>query len=341
MKDKFARSFQYFSGMSALKKVLIVFVALLIFIIVVEQPGSESSKKIKNIRYFLPRLVTEDVQKIQIKKPDADKPITLEKKDNRWKVTNDHALPADETKVSAFLKSMLALQLGDLVSKNKDHVSIYMADEAQGVHVQVWDKTQKTVADFYAGQTIPEGQYLRRADSSEVYKTIPTLDPYLHQDSDAWKDKTLIAVKEDTAATVSLVSNDSETTLEKDDKGSWNEAGPENNPANELSVRTLFDKLKQLQADSFADIVDASQINFTKPDYKISVNKTDGSSDAVLFSGPDTDGKYYAKNAGSDFVYNVSKSMIDNIFGLNFKPEDTSKNETPASIAPENSSSVK
>ena len=329
MNEKFNRYFQYFREMSPLKKVLIVFVALLIFIIVVEQPGSDSSKRAKNERYFLPRLVADNVQKFEIKKPSTNA-ITLQKKDGKWKVTNGHDFPADETKVSDFLKSMMNLKQGDLVSKNKEHIGIYLADESTGVHVQVWDSS-KQVADFYAGQIIDDGQYLRDTDSDEVYKTIPSLDPYLHQSPDDWKNKTLVSADQDKTTQVELDSPSGELVLAKDTKGTWNEMQPEKFAANELSVRTLFDQLKDLKADSFADSVDASQANFEKPDYRISLRLADNSSVQVSFTGPDKDKKYFAKTSGSEFIYNVSQSFMDNIFGLKFNPDNAKNPDTSLS----------
>ena len=330
MSEKFAKSFQYFSKMSALKKVLIVFAALLIFIIVVEQPGTDASKRKKNEKFFIPKMAIEQVQKIEIKSPDNEKPVLLEKNDNQWRVTNGHSLPADENKVGDFLKALLNLKQGDLVSKNKDRISIFSVDEAKGICVHIWDNKNRIVADFYAGETIPEGQYLRRADSNDVYETIPSLLAFLNENSDGWKDKTFLSVKEEDARRIALQSPDGETVLEKGKTSLWRVTQPEDYEADSLSIRTLFDQLKQVKADAFADSVEGSQIDFEKPDYKISVRKADDSLVLVLFTGPDKDSKYYAKNPDSNFIYSVSKNLIDNIFGLKFKPTVT----TPATMTP-------
>jgi len=330
MSDKLAKSFQYFSKMSTLKKVLIVFAALLIFIIVVEQPGTDASKRKKSEKFFIPEMAIEQVQKLEIKSPNNEKSVVLEKSDNQWRVTNGHSLPADESKVSDFLNTLLSLKQGDLVSKNKDRISIFSVNEAKGTHVLIWDAKSKSVADFYAGQPVSEGQYLRRAGSNDVYETIPSLTTYLNEDSDGWKDKTFLSVKEGDVRRLALKSPEGELVLEKNQTSPWRVTQPEDYEADSLSIRTLFDQLKQVKADAFADTVDGSQVNFDKPEYKISVRKADDTLILVLFTGPDKEGKYYAKNPDSTFIYSVSKDLIDNIFGLKFKSTAT----TPTAMTP-------
>ena len=328
MSEKFARSFQYFSKMSTLKKVLIVFVALLIFIIVVEQPGTDASKKIKSQKFFIPAMAIEQLQKIEIKSPKQVQSVVLENSDNKWRVTSGHSFPADMSKVSDFLNALLSLKQGDLVSKNKERISIFSVDEVKGIHVLLWDSKNRGIADFYAGQPISEGQYLRRNGSYDVYETIPSLISYLNEDADGWKDKTLLSVAESEVLKVSLKSPENEIVLEKKQASPWHVTQPEDYEADSLSVRALFDQLKQVKADAIADSVDSSQVNFEKPDYKITVTKVDNSSSLLLFVGPDKGGKFYAKNPDTDFIYSVSKTLIDNIFGLKFKPA------APAATAP-------
>jgi hypothetical protein len=323
MKEKFDITLQYFHKMSALKKVLIVFVTLLIFIIVVEQPGSDSSKRIKNERFFIPKMSIDQVGKIDIKNPNADKSVILEKKDNKWRVTNGNSLPAAESKVGDFLKALLDLKEGDMVSKNKDRVDIFSVDEANGIHVLISDDNNRNVADFYAGAAMPDSQYLRRADSYDVYQAMPSLMTFLSQNTDGWKDKTLLSAEEKNVRRVALKGPNENLVLEKNTSGVWHVVQPEDYEADSLSVRTLFDQLKSVEADSFADSVEASQAKFDNPDYTISIRMADDSLSMVAFSTSDKKDEYFAKNGESGFVYLVSSKMIDNIFGLKFKTNDT------------------
>ena len=317
MTEKFEKPIYYFKKMSTLKKVLIVFITLLIFIIVVEQPGGDSKRR-ESEKFFIPKLVIEDVTKIEIFKPIEDVNIVLEKIDGDWRVPNGHSLPADEDRVGSFLKSMHSLKEGALVSKNSERTSIFSAGEKRGIHVQVWNHKERSIADFYAGEGFSDGQYLRRTNSDNVFQTSPTLMPFLHADADDWKDKTLLSVDEKDIRRIALKSPEDELILEKK-QDVWHVVQPEEYEADSLSVRTLFDQLKQVRAESFVDSIEGSQIDFENPDYKISVRLIDDSLNLVLFNGPNEEGRYFAKNGEMDMVYFTDFVMIDSIFGLEFK----------------------
>ncbi len=321
MPDKKDR-FGLFKNMSTLKKVLIAFVVLLIFIILVEQPGTDDSKRRKSTKFFIPKLVMEEVTKLYIDNPAFAKPVHLERIENKWRIANGHSFPADERLMQDFLKALFSLQQGAIVSKNPERMSIFSIDEVSGVRVRVWNHKENPIADFYAGDSIPKGQYLRRQDSYVVYQTIPTLKPYLSVDNEGWKDKTLISVDEAQIKRVSLKNHEKEITMEKREEDVWQVIQPEDYAADGLAVRTLFDQLVHLKADAFVSSVEGSQADFENPDYKISLRLMDDSIKLVLFSISEDENEYFAKNGETSFIYSVSKEFIDQLFGLEFKPAD-------------------
>jgi len=319
MTEKFEQSFDYFKKMSPLKKALIVFVALLIFIIVVEQPGRDAKKR-QSEKFFIPKFVVEDITKVDVSQAAQEQEVILEKKEGVWRVVNGHSFPADADKVEDFLKAMYSLKEGSLVSNNPDRTAIFSVDEKNGVHVQVWDHKERAVADFYAGETIPDGQYLRQADKDEVFQTVPSLTRFLTDSLDSWKDKTLLSVDEDDARRLALKTPEDEIVLEKKEMV-WQVIQPEEYDADGLAVRTLFDQFKQLRANAFAESADASQVDFSDPDYKISVRMNDDSLHLVLFKKAGEGDIYFAKNGDKDMVYTVDQLMIDSVFGLKFKAD--------------------
>ncbi len=315
--------FSYLKKISTFKKVLIVFVTLLIFIIIVEQPGSDSSKRRKNSKYFIPKLVLEEVSRVSIKKPNFKSAISLEKIDDKWRVANGHSFPADVHKIEKFLKVTYSLKQGSMVSNNLERALIFSVDEKTGTHIEMWNYAEHSIADFYAGESIPNGQYLRHADSEEVYQTIPSLISFLSEDTEGWKDKTLLSVEEEDVRKIVLKNLDDEIAIEKEaDTGVWKVIQPKEARADDLAIRTLFEQLRLFKADSFADSVDGSQVDFEEPDYKISIKLADDSLKLVLLSVSDENDKYFAKNGDSTFIYIVSKEMVDKVFGLDFKIHD-------------------
>lgn len=321
MTETFEKPISYFKKMSTLKKVLIVFIALLIFIIVVEQPGS-TSKKRESEKYFIPKLVIEDVTKVQIEKPGDNEEVILEKADGNWRIANGHSFPADYEKIDDFLKAMHSLKEGALVSQNPERAIIFSVDEKRGIHAQVWNHKERSIADFYAGETIPDGQYIKRTSEDEVYQTVPSLIRFLTESLDGWKDKILISVEESDVRRLALKSQEEELVIEKKEN-TWRVIQPEDYEADNLAIRTLFDQLITLRANSLAESTDASQVDFTDPDYKLSVRMDDDSLKLVLFEKSEEGDSYFAKSGEKDMVYTVDQLLIDSIFGLQFKPEDT------------------
>ncbi len=320
MTDKIEQSFHYFKKMSSLKKVLIIFVALLIFIIVVEQPGRDSKKR-QSEKFFIPKLVIDEVTKFRLDYPGQDTQAVLEKKQGEWRVVNSHFFPADEERVDGFFKAMYSLKEGALVSNNPERTTIFSVNEKNGTRVRVWNHKDRTVADFYAGEIIPDGQYLRRADEDEVFQTIPSLARFLNTPVDEWKDKTLLSVKEADVRRLALKTPDEERILEKQE-GVWRMIQPDDYETDALAVRTLFDQLKKLRANTFADSTDASQVDFSNPDYKISVRMNDDSLQLVLFKKADEGDFYFAKYGDREMVYTVDQLFIDGLFGLEFKAQN-------------------
>lgn len=328
MTEKFEKSLNYFKKMSTLKKVLIVFVTLIIFIIVVEQPGGDSKRR-ESEKFFIPKLVIEDVTKIHIQKPNQEGEVILEKMparagtdgEGQWRVANDRFFPADEERVGDFLKSMHNLKEGVLVSQNPERAAIFSVNEKRGTHVQVWNHKERSIADFYAGEIIPDGQYLRKSDKDEVFQTIPSLLRFLTESLNGWKDKILLSVDEVDVCRLALKTPEEELVLEKKDDV-WRVVQPEDYEADSLAIRTVFDQLKNVRANAFVDSVDASQTDFTDSDYKISVRMNDDSLNLVSFKKSDEADQYFAKNGDKDMIYSVDQLLIDGIFGLQFKSEE-------------------
>ncbi len=320
MTEKFEKSIHYFKKMSTLKKVLIVFVTLFIFIIIVEQPGGDSKRR-KSEKFFIPKLVIEDVTKIEISKPIEDVNIVLERMGEDWRVLNGHSLPADRQRVGGFLNAMHSLKEGALVSKNPERTAIFSAGKKRGIHVQVWNHKERSIGDFYAGEGFLDGQYLRRTNSDNIFQTTPTLMPFLHEDADGWKDKTLLSVDESDIRRITLRSPEDELILEKK-QDAWHVVQPEEYESDSLAVRTLFDQLKQVRAESFVDSIEGSQIDFENADYEISVRLMDDSLNLVLFKKSDEGNHYFAKNGERNMIYSVDPILIDSIFGLEFRSVD-------------------
>ena len=335
MPKKLNKAPSFFKNMSTLKKVLIAFFVLLIFIIIVEQPGSDENKRKKHYKFFVPKLIIEDVEKIQIKNINKIN-IVLEKNNGEWYLKDKTIVPGDKKKILSFLKNIHNLKEGELVSKNLDRISIYNVDKNNGAHVQIWDNKKHEVTNFFAGKYSDKGQFIRRSDSNRVFNSDTILMPFLKGDVEGWKNKTVLAVDEKKAMKITLKSLKKELVLaksvtrnqytidkspEKASMDDWIIANSSNKyEASEQDLKDLFDQLKQLKAQSFADNEEGKLVDFQEPDYKITARMVDNSIKSAVFKASKIKkDKYFAKNQDGQFIYILSSDFVDKIFGLKFE----------------------
>lgn len=306
--------------MSNVKKAFIVFVVLLLFIIIVEQPGSDSSKMEKRERFVIPKIVMEEINEVEILRPGEEERVLLNNKEGKWRVTNGHSFFADTEKVDGLLKILHELKETEQVSDNPERSQVFGVDKETGNHMIIKNNKNKVIGDLYIGKRTGSGQYLRHADSKKVFKTTPNLYYLLSYDVTEWKDKTLLFTNESDIKRLALKNPEEEYIIQKDEETKlWRMSQPRDYFVDSLTMRTLFEQLKQVKADAFVPAEEGSQADFTDPDYKISVRNNDDSLDLVLFKRLEEEGgKIYAKNPDNDLIYSVSETLIDNIFGLEF-----------------------
>jgi len=318
--SEFKKIVGYFNKMGLLRQMLLVFAVLLLFIILVEQPGSEASKRSKQIKYLIPRLIIEEVQTISIAHPASDEmDVNLSRESGKWIVVNGHSFPADNEKIDSFLKQLYAMRELEIVSKNPERVELFGVDEAVGLRVQIKDDRERLIGDFYAGRpTDSHRQYVRKSDSDHVIHADNSIADFLTIDKDGWKDKLLLDVDENEVKRIALKTPVQEQIMERKLED-WTIVSPVQYQPDLFTVRTFFEQLKKVHGTGFANSLEASQLNFDEPDYRISVRFNDDSLKTVAFDYLDEDDLYLAKNDERNVVYIVSSELIDQLFGLEFK----------------------
>lgn len=304
-------------SLSPLKKVSVIFVALLLFIIIIERPGAESLPS----KTFIPYFKSQNIRKIAINLPEGnDHSLKIEKKENIWWVVNGHAFPADETAVNELLNAIAHLKEENIASKNPQRMTLFEVDQKQGIQVILRDKKDREIANFYAGKSNPlNQQYVRRNDTNEVIEISGNINPLIKKDIEAWKDKTILKINEEEVSRLAINRKNDEVIIEKKDE-KWILPQHNSKVADNLAIRTLFEQLKQVRAAQFADPTEGSQVNFDQPDYKLSVRQKNNELSVVLFKQKD-EKNYYVKTGQSTFVYIAPKNLADQLFELNLTGE--------------------
>lgn len=301
--------------LSTLHKLLVVCGLLLLFILIVETPWSPKFSRHNNSKSLMSQLNEQEIKKISIENPEEAKSATLEKRDKIWVLINGQSFPADDKKIKELINKINLIRSEEVISKNPERHELFNVDKKSGTHIVIWNNRDKTIADFFIGKSTESNQqYIRLASSDETHKSNQNITSLTQQTKEDWKDKTLFESNEEEIRKLTLYKEGDEITLERKDE-SWTMPQYNNQLADSLVARTLFERIKYISADEFASAAEGSQVDFKNPDYRISVRKMDEGLNIVLFKQAE-DGKYYAKSGESSFTYLVSKELIDSIFGL-------------------------
>jgi hypothetical protein len=156
-----------FKKMGSLKLSLAAFIILLLFIVIVEKPGSHSMDKIVAAQPFIfPRLQINNVTHVTILLSESGNgTIEIRKENDQW-IRNEKRVEPDI--MIHFLDAIYDLRKGSTVSKNPARQSLYGVSENEGVRIQFW-KNSRDLIDFYLGkETGVNQQYFRLVDENEV-----------------------------------------------------------------------------------------------------------------------------------------------------------------------------
>lgn len=294
-----------------LKVAAIIFFALTLFILVIEQPGSSTYRAIRGQRFFIPEMRAETVTQIELLPANQD-PFILKKEEGKWMLDE---FPADSQTVQVLVDALQEIQEVALVSKNPEKQSVYDVTEGQGDRIKVW-KGDKMIADFYVGESNGlDAEFIRRADSDEVVEGRPPFRQILLPRKD-WVDKTLIQAEAADINRITLKTPKTENILELKN-GEWFVIQPEEYLADPNALGILLASLNDFKADDVS--LDEEPLDAEDWNYKISLRLNDSSLQVAVFGERDADGFYPAQNGEADMTYYVSQEKMDQLFGVRFR----------------------
>ncbi len=159
------------------KLTVALFSFLVLFVLVVEKPGSTTPAKTMESRPLLfPRLRPEMVTHLIVTRPGGEKPQAWRKNAQGWVFEGDTALGES---LEALLGAIHTLKAEALVSKNPSKQNLFGVDPVSGLRVELW-KDSKPLVDFYVGKNAgPSTDYVRLENSNDVFEASPALSPFL------------------------------------------------------------------------------------------------------------------------------------------------------------------
>ncbi len=186
------------------KNVLITLVALLFVLITAYIVVRwESGKDIAQIDTITPLFKDLDIEKISgITINSGEDEVILTFKDDLWIVSNKSGYAADFKKIHELVFNLSQLRPSQFVTNKKERYKRFGVQEIQkegeSKCVTFNNKENKKILEVILGKerkgkTINSSQYIRRADSDDVYLISKKIDPLV--DSKSWLKRELVDVK--------------------------------------------------------------------------------------------------------------------------------------------------
>ena len=258
--------------------------------------GAEQGQENLSGQILLKQLDTKNLNKIQVRSSEGL--LELHQSQQGWQETGlDYPLSGE--KIQEFLLELTDLRLGDLVTDNPERHALFQLlsppeskeqweDEKHAVAVNLLRGDDSSLLEILLGKSREQGsgQYLRYADSDEVYLLPDTLD--IDTDPNDWLNKELTSLDEKMIQKLDFQnSSDSDFTLSYDNQSnSWSMS---DSPETELKEDEINDILKRLQELSFTKILTG----------ELSDNST-GRTQLTNLEATLSDGKIYALQIGEN-----------------------------------------
>ena len=329
-------------------KNLIILGSILILIVAITFVTEKlnSPKKSKNTAdAFLPGFSMASCSAFSIK--DNSGSVKLRKKDGRWHVssvlkpkddndssglatdstdkkfkfeTQSEEYRADSASVQSALEKLNSIKLDDLISQNPEKRDIFEVDTVKGIRVEVWNAQNKSIGVFFIGKNGPDwnSHYVRTHGSNNVYSVMGSIKYSFFTEENRWRDKTILKYDSGLTQKISITQKGSkEVILEKsvDTAGTatWNITQPKKTKTEKDVVDKLVNNLADFFANDFEKdkSLDDKKMGFEKPTLYVSIELENGDKKSLIFGNKNKDNKYWVRTDGSEYIFLVYESKLD------------------------------
>lgn len=212
---------------------------------------------------------------VSIKFDGAGLPVTLTRKGNQWVVEERFEYPADFERITDFVRNLKDAKVGRMFGASEEALKRLslkspdlkgVPDEDKAMRVRMYDAQGGVVLDLSVGNTrtrgeekLPDGQFVRLGEDSQVYLIDQTLTAYLTGPAE-WVAKTPVNVEADDVREIRCMSPEGETlrfAFARPGKGKpFERVYPENN--RKIKRSSLNRLTNALSSINISDVTDPS-----------------------------------------------------------------------------------
>jgi len=258
--------------------ILLIFV-IVYFLLIQKEKKTFAPGKVENFQ----NLDSASVNKIAFKKFDTK--LIFQKINQVWYMIEPESCRADNQAVDQLLSAASHLEVGEVISSNKEKQSLFMIDDFTGTKLDFFDG-EKQIASLVLGKMSPDflQAYLRKANSDDVYLAKGLFTRLAERKVDQWKDRTIFTFDPKQVKEIELYQGEERFKLIRPDT-SWQLSlypYQESASADAQVVEDYVQNLLNLKADEFARKSEIEGIDFDKSDFLLSLTFLDGHEEKLL-----------------------------------------------------------
>jgi hypothetical protein len=290
-------------------------------------------KSSRDVTYHPQKFVSIDtarVDAIRLQTP-TDK-VLLKKKAGEWQVEQPITYPADSRLVRDMLSKLAAMEMetDEPLSQDPLRDTVYQVGET-GTQVAIAIGTD-TVANLIVGKMAPDSRhtFVRRSGNNNIYSVSGLYVSQLNRKVRDWRDKTILDIARDSINRIDLQWPNQTFSLVKVDS-LWRMEGATVSPFDQASVEHLASAFYHFRTLEFLDGDSVRMVDFSRPDFTITVSTTTGKRSFSLLQVPHDENRFYLKR---DDLDNTLFIIYKGTAGVYMKKPEDFKPKPPGPTQP-------
>lgn len=279
-------------------------IILIIFAYIYQGPLRDWRESRGLTKNFLSQVLLEKIERIEVKK--GEDAVVLEKKETGWKIegTKDFYVGEQVAESLDFALEKIGKEKLELIGKNKDKKETFKTDDS-GVRVKITQEEKEF--NFVVGKTTPDfsGSYISKADSDRTYKIGINLNVF---DQDEWCDDQIFSFMPERINKMRFQYPDRQFWVEKVEN-KWKGILPWAFSVTEEKINEILEIMGNLQAVRIPE----QSFEGTGLEKNLIIVQVVGENidNTIMIGQSNDEGLYFAKRAGSDNIYLISKEDRD------------------------------
>jgi len=280
--------------------ILLVFV-IIYFLLVQKEKKTFSPGKVEN---FL-QLDSALVDRIEFGKFDTR--LVFQKTNQQWQIVQPDSFRADNNAIGQLLSTASHLEVGEVISSNKQKQFLFQVDSLQGTRLDFF-AGENQLASLVMGKMSSDylHAYLRKTNSDDVYLAKGYFTQLANQKVDQWKDRKIFTFDPTQINEIELSKGEDKFRLTREDTLWQLSQFPyqKSSVADGKVVENYITTLASMRADDFARKPEIEEIDFQRPQLVLKLSFLDGHEEKLFATRKHKeDNRYFVKTNQDKSVF--------------------------------------